>query len=195
MNQIQPDVLQIRPLTPEDADAARGFSCGDDDLDDFLQTDAIRLQAARVAATFLAFHEGRLVAYVALLADAVRLKTNERKKLALHHDDPPMVPALKIARLGVSTAFRERGAGRTLVAYGYFLAIELSKRAGCRLLTVDAYPAAIAFYARLGFVRNQDKAYDGKEHPSMRLDVFAYDAPGWISELGAPAKTTAGERP
>jgi ribosomal protein S18 acetylase RimI-like enzyme len=94
-----------------------------------------------------------------------------------------MVPALKIARLGVSAAFRatHRGAGESLVRYAYAKALELAEHVGCRLLTLDAYALSIAFYERLGFVRNQAKVYEGKDHPSMRLDVFARVAPAWIS--------------
>jgi hypothetical protein len=68
------------------------------------------------------------------------------------------------------------------VRYAYATAIDLTEQVGCRLLTLDAYPASIAFYERLGFVCNQAKAYEGKAHPSMRLDLFAPQAPEWISD-------------
>ena len=65
--------------------------------------------------------------------------------------------------------------------YAYSSAHDLAERVGCRLLTLDAYAESIAFYERLGFVRNQAKAYEGKAHPSMRLDLFAPAVPAWDS--------------
>jgi GNAT superfamily N-acetyltransferase len=117
-----------------------------------------------------------------LLADAVVLETKERKRLALSATDHPTVPALKIARLAVARDFRaaHRGTGTALVAIAYALAIDLADRVGCRLLTVDAYPDSVAFYERLGFVTNRAKAYQGRTHPSMRLDVFPAVPPEWL---------------
>lgn len=185
-----PALLEIRAFATVDAETARGFSCGDEDLDDFLRTDAMRLQAQNVVRTFVALYESDLVGYVALLVDAVELKLSERKKLALHFRDHPIVPALKIARIGVSKDFRarRRGVGEALMYYAYSSALDLAERVGCRLLTLDAYADSIAFYERLGFVRNQAKAYEGKAHPSMRLDLFAPEAPVWISGWNGSAR-------
>src|SRR4051812_5023862 len=156
---IEPTYLQIRPLTDEGIEASAAFSCGDPDLDDFLRTDAMRLQQQNVVRTFVALYEAQLVGYVTLLVDAVELKPSERKKLSLHFRDHPIVPALKVARLGVSTAFRAtyRGAGEALMRFAHATAIDLAEHVGCRLLTLDAYPESILFYEHLGFVRNQAK--------------------------------------
>jgi hypothetical protein len=54
--------LRIRLLASADEPLLHTFSCGDPDLDDFLRTDALRLQAQRVASTYLAFFEEQLVA-------------------------------------------------------------------------------------------------------------------------------------
>lgn len=180
---INPTLLRIRPLAIEDADASRAFTCGDDDLDDFLRTDAMRLQQHNVVRTSVALYDGRLVGYVALLADAVTLKSSERKKLALAHDDHPIVPAMKIARLAVDAEFRadHRGVGEALVYYAYAKAIDVAEQIGCRLLTLDAYPQSIQFYERLGFVPNQDKRYSESKHPSMRFDIFTAEQYAWIS--------------
>lgn len=171
-SEIDRALLEIRALQADDMAAAAGFTCGDVDLDDFLRSDALRLQTQRAARTFVAVYEAELAGYVALLVDAVELKPNERKKLDLHFRDHPMVPALKIARLGVAVAFQGRGLGETLVHFAVARVLDIEAHAGCRLLTVDAYPAAVGFYERLGFVRNQARAYEGLERPSMRFDVF-----------------------
>jgi GNAT superfamily N-acetyltransferase len=175
--------LRVRALAAEDAEAVDGFVCGDVDLDDFLRTDALRLQRHHVARTYLAFLDGQLVGYMTLLADAVGLETRERKRLALSSTDHPSVPALKIARLAVGREVRleRRGAGTALVAIAYAMALDLADRVGCRLLTVDAYPESVPFYERLGFVTNRAKPYQGRTHPSMRLDVFPPTPPAWLA--------------
>lgn len=175
--------LKVRVLAAADAPLVTAFTCAEPDLDDFLRADALRLQSHRVARTYLAFHgAGDLVGYMTLLADAIVLETKERKRLALSAHDHPAVAALKIARLAVSDSFRSThtGVGTALVSIALAIGADLSDRIGCRLLTVDAYPESVAFYERLGFVRNRAKPYQGREHPSMRLDIFPADLPAWV---------------
>ena len=55
------------------------------------------------------------------------------------------------------------------------VALGISATAGCRVLTVDAYPHAVSFYEHLGFKANKEaaKAKPGASNLSMRLDVFS----------------------
>ena len=170
-------------LAAEDAPELLAFSCGDEDLDDFLRTDASRLLGENVVRTYLAHCDGALMGYLSLLVDAVVLETRERKKLALGSHDHPIVPALKVARLGVSASFRamNRGAGEALMSFAFVSALDVAEYAGCRLLTVHAYPESVGFYERLGFVQNRAKEYQSKSHSSMRLDVFAPIWPSWVA--------------
>lgn len=148
----------------------------------------MRLQSLNVARSYLVIYRERVRGYLTLMADAVVLKPNERKKLrdaagnALAFDDHPVVPALKIARLAVCKESRDefRGVGEALVRFAFYTGLGLSEVTGCRLLTLDAYPDAIPFYEKLGFVRNLDGAYAGKPRPSMRLDLFARVPPSWL---------------
>jgi len=113
-NRIRAEQLKLRSLGAADSTALASFSCGEPDLDDFLRSDALRLQAQRVAYTYLAFFDATLVGYMSMLADAVVLETKERKRLSLSSQDHPSVPALKIARLGVADSFRETHCGTGL---------------------------------------------------------------------------------
>ncbi len=175
--------LEIRPITDGDSATAATFSCGDTDLDEFLRDDALRLDAARAARTWLAFYDGALVGYITLLCDAIVLETRERKGLTLRHEDHPVIPALKVARLGVSETFRaaHRGVGEALMQFAFATGLSLSARVGCRLLTLDAYAQSVAFYERLGFVRNRAKEYRERQNPSMRFDLYATTLPPWVT--------------
>ncbi len=170
-------------MTEGDVEIIAAFSCGDADLDEFLREDALRLDAARAARTWLAFHDADLVGYITLLCDAIILETRERKGLALRHEDHPVIPALKVARLGVSEVFRSthRGVGEALMQFAFSTALSLSKRVGCRLLTLDAYAQSVAFYERLGFIRNRAKEYRDRPNPSMRFDLHASRLPDWAT--------------
>lgn len=138
---------------------------------------------ARAARTKLALYDGKLVGYITLLCDAIVLETRERNGLALRHEDHPEIPALKVARLGVSESFRttHRGVGEALMQFFIAMALSLSTRVGCRLLTLDAYAQSAAFYEHLGFVRNRAKEYRDRQNPSMRLDLYASTLPPWAS--------------
>jgi GNAT superfamily N-acetyltransferase len=173
-SRVTAEQLRVRLVADADVPLLATFTCGEPDLDDFLRSDALRLQSHRVVRTYLAFHENVMVGYMALLTDAVVLETKERKRLALGSHDHPIVPALKIARLAVAESVRttHAGVGTALVEVALAMALDVAQRVGCRLLTVDAYPGAVAFYERLGFVPNRAKPYQGRQHPSMRLDVF-----------------------
>ena len=86
-NRVSADQLKVRSLRAADAAALLSFSCGEPDLDDFLRSDALRLQGQRVVHTFLAFFDAALVGYMSILADAVVLETKERKRLSLSSHD------------------------------------------------------------------------------------------------------------
>lgn len=169
--------LKAIRLDVTEAPPVGAFSCGDPDLDDFICSDASRLQAEHVARTYLVYADVRMVGYFTLVSDAIRLTSNERKKLqrngaGLKHDDHPVIPAVKLARLAVCLDFRGKDIGTHLVRLSCGLLLSVSESVGCRLLTVDSYPDSIGFYEKLGFVRNREKNYAEKQHPSMRLDVF-----------------------
>ena len=180
--------LTIERLQKDSIEDFAAFSCGDDDLDDFIRSDALRLQELSVARTYVARHEAHACGYVTLMTDAVVLKVNERKKIrgsdgaSLTFHDHPVVPALKVARIAVSTAARQahRGIGETLVRFAFLRGLDLSEYAGCRLLTLDAYPESLGFYEKLGFVANLDESYANRARQSMRLDLFAPARPPWL---------------
>lgn len=197
---LDPARLEILRLEAGDIVAATDFSCGtseeDEDLNDFLRSDALRLQERNIVTTFVAYYgqvgSAEIVGYVSLLADTIRLETREKKRLALAHDDHPFVPALKVARLGVDAAFgrRTRGTGEALMRFAYERGLQVAELAGCRLITLDAYPKSVGFYEKLGFRRSCSKDYAAKEHPSMWLDLFASEPPPWLSRPDDPREAS-----
>ncbi len=141
MPNVAPADLEVRPLEPVDAADLERFECGDADLDEFIRADATRLSAEHIVQTYLARRASsgrRVLGYVAVLSDAVRLETRERKKLRLASSDHPIVPALKIARLAVANDFqRHGGIGTALVRFAYVTAAELAE------IAVDCSPSTL----------------------------------------------------
>lgn len=168
--------LQIRPVA--ESDPHSGFCSGDDDLDSFLADDALDYERTGTARTHVALYDGELIAFIALLTEALELKTGEKKRLGKRHGKVRFVPAIKIGRLAVSKDFRSkyRGVGETLIRYAWSLADRASETIGCRLLIVDAYGDAVAFYERMGFRRNKNQAESGPTI-GMHLDLKAQNLP------------------
>ena len=176
-----------------------GFTCGDEphhaDLNDFLKTDALRYSATSMSQTYVAVADGRVVGYLTLLTDAIWLNPDEKGELQ-RADVPPAqtVPALKVGRLARHKSCTIPLVGSALMRFAFDILIDISERAGCRLLSVDAIPSALSFYEKLGFVRNLHFNHAGKkrETTSMRFDAFSPARPTWTLHvpLMRPASPT-----
>jgi predicted GNAT family N-acyltransferase len=168
--------LAILPFDPK-THRTTAFDCGDSDLNEFLQKDAVVYQTEHLSFTRVVSYENELVAYITLLTDSIVLKTPEKKKLIEFYGSVMQWPALKIGRLAViTTRQRKCKIGKALLQYAVGSAIRIGKESGigCRFVTVDAYPVSVSFYEKHGFVVN--KNYVDKEkpeqHPSMRYDIL-----------------------
>jgi predicted N-acetyltransferase YhbS len=180
--------VRLRPLTAEDV--AKPFSCDDEDLNGFFHDDALRLQEGGIARVYVAERDGEIVGYVALSADMIELKSNERRGLGLPSDSPKLVPAVKVGRLAVATSVQRVELGTILMRVAVNAASVSAKHVGCRLITVDAYSTAVKFYEqKLLFVRNKsrqpeptaDSTPSAPRTISMRLDLQANPAPPWLT--------------
>jgi GNAT superfamily N-acetyltransferase len=166
--------LSMRRL---DGDPSPGFDCGRESQTRFLYDYAWHDQRQRVSTTYLYHVLELLAAYATVCMDAISLGRRERPSAIRYQE----IGALKLAQLGVDRMFQGRGYGALAVADTIALAVELSQRAGCRYVTVDAKPDLIGWYQSLGFEINQLKqkqriAAVGDRNPdeipvSMRFDL------------------------
>lgn len=141
----------------EDITASKPFDCGDDDLNDFLASDAPFYRKQMLATTFVLEDDDQTVAYYSLLNDKISNSTvpkNIWRKLRNtipHEKHFSSYPAVKIGRLAVSLDYKKDGVGTRLVAGIKQMLIEQQGQSACRFLTVDAYRAAVPFYQKNGF--------------------------------------------
>jgi ribosomal protein S18 acetylase RimI-like enzyme len=156
------------------------FSCSIDEYSEYLRNEALRSKNDQMALTWL-FRErssGAIAAYMSLIADAIKLLTPEKE---LHNLDYPFktVPAMKIAKLAVSTPFQKRycGIGSLMIE----MAIEIAEACNeqffaCRFITVDAdiehNESVINFYLKNSFISNEETNSKRRKTVSMRRDIL-----------------------
>lgn len=148
------------------------FDCGDDDLNDFLQSDALQNQEDWLSRTHILYSTENLpVGYFTITLD-----TLHKGRLALSDKiaDYPYqkYPAVKLARLAVDRRFQNRGIGKLLMKHFFIAAYTLMKEGGGRFITVDAKNSALGFYQRFGF--RAVPSQKNNEIVSMYLDFRKY---------------------
>ena len=141
-----------------------GFSCSIAEYNDYLFNDALRSQNDHVALTWLLRERtnGKISAYMSLIADAIKLSTSEKE---IHNLNYPFktIPAIKIVKLAVSGTAQERykGTGTYMIysALAFARVCNLQLLAA-RFLTVDADvehdSGVLAFYEKNGFIPNAE---------------------------------------
>ena len=84
------------------------------EMDDFLKEEAWEDQEFGLSTTFLLMEDDKeeIVAYISLCNDAIRLDFDEKNEKGFPYFT---IPALKIARLAVSSAHQKKGIGRKLI--------------------------------------------------------------------------------
>lgn len=142
------------------------FDCGRDEQNRFLHEWAWRDQDEWLSTTHLYFVRGILVAYATVAASSVVLGTREKPQPVRHKS----IGALKLLQLGVDRHFQGRGLANVVIADVISLARILSRRAGCRYLTLDAKPDLTGWYETRGFRIN-------KIEQKQRIEAMAGERP------------------
>lgn len=154
------------------------FSCGDDDLDDFIlrRASAFQKHLLSVSYAYVDDVSGRILAYCSLANDKVAITDFKdkaefnrfRKKRGFPNEKRlKSYPAVKLCRLGVDMTAKGQRIGTTILNYIKSMFV-IENKTGCRFLTVDAYLNAVPFYERNGFrFMTQDD-----DDPHTRLMYF-----------------------
>lgn len=146
----QPNFV-IEPLGAKHDRAA--FSCGNDELDSYLQKQAGQDLKKRAAVPFVITPDHKTIAGFYTLSqyalDLGEVPAEVAKRLAKY----PTVSATLLGRLTVSTAFRGRGLGERLLMDAFHRSLQSSKQAASTGVVVDAKDAsAEEFYKKYGFI-------------------------------------------
>lgn len=152
--------LRVQPLDRGRHDRA-GFTCGVDELDEYLQQRATQDVRRKANAVFVlvAVAEPRVIlGYFTLCAYALDpgiVPEPARRHLARY----PLVSATLIGRLAIAAAHHGRGLGGVLLVAALRKARDSADVVGSSMVVVDAIDESAArFYAAHGFLRLPDSA-------------------------------------
>ena len=142
--------FRLEPLG--EAHERASFSCGEEPLDRYFETQATQDIRRRVATCFVAVEEetGRVAAYYTLAAAGIPL-TDLPPELVKKLPRYPSVPAVRVGRLAVDTRFQGRGLGAALLADA-LRRVMASPPAAYALLVDAKDDRAVAFYQHHGFI-------------------------------------------
>jgi ribosomal protein S18 acetylase RimI-like enzyme len=133
------------------------FSCGEEVLDRYLQTQVGQDIRRNITNCFVAIEaaSGRLAGYYTLAACSIPtpdMPASLTRKLPRY----PSVPAVRIGRLAVDTRFHGRGLGAALLGDATLRTV--SSAPAAYALVVDAkHDKAVAFYEHHGFLNFASK--------------------------------------
>ena len=141
----------FRMETSSEAAGRSAFSCGQEALDRYFQTQVTQDIRRRVASCFVAVETaGGIVAAYHTLASAGIPITEPPAELAKKLPRYPSIPAVRAGRLAVDARFQGRGLGAALLADA--LARVMASGPAAYALLVDAKDeSAAAFYRHHGF--------------------------------------------
>lgn len=168
----------IRKLSREEK--VSDFTCGDNDLDDFIINDAVEYADKKLALSYLLKRYDNVLAYFSIANDKVSLfdfdsKTSFNRFRKVRFKNTKRLrgyPSVKICRLAVHSNYRNKRIGSFLLNWikAYFIR---HSRSACRFLLVDAYPDAVPFYEKNGFVHLSEYP-DHKRTSLMYFDLEDY---------------------
>lgn len=125
------------------------FDCGEELLNEWLRTKALRNQRDGGSRTWVVLDGRRVVACYAS-STAVLMRSHATKRAARNQPDP--LPAVLLGRLAVDADYQGRGLAAALLKHFVLKSLEIAELTGVRLLLVHAKnDAARRFYLRYGF--------------------------------------------
>lgn len=181
------DAIRLRRLNENDR--VTQFDCGDEDLNDFILTDAPLYYRVRLATSYVLENSenNEVIGYFSLAHDRISLTdfpsnsayNRFRKQFFAQSKMFKSYPALKICRLATSKSCHGEGIGAMIVNM-IIASYKNDNKAGCRFITVDAYADALPFYYKQGFLPLSKE----DENASTRLLYFDLESiKGFISNL------------
>ena len=142
------------------------FECSDEDLTDFLRSDAKVQMEFKMNTTYVCIYDKLPVAYVTLASDSIRINKEDEERIGLKYGS---YPALKIGRLAVDQKYAKLGIGTLIIYWVVGLAMDLCSQIGIRFISVDSYRESKEFYEKLLFV---ELAETSKRNVPMYTDLI-----------------------
>lgn len=129
------------------------FNCGEDSLDHWLKSKALKNQISGASRTFvICNHHKKIIGYYCLSAGAIAQESAPKK---LRRNMPDPLPVLVLGRLAIDIEYHNKGLGSALLRDAMFRAVHVSEDAGVFAILVHALSEqAKQFYLSRGFVES-----------------------------------------
>lgn len=130
------------------------FDCGDDDLNDFLKNDALPQQCEKLNITKLVMYNGKIIGFVSILTDTLKLKNIKDEKLKSKIKGKlgitsmnRHISAVKIGRFALDKKYSGKGLGSHILRNILRNLKEISEnKIGFRFIIIEGYAKAFNFY-------------------------------------------------
>ena len=174
------------------------FDCGNKDLNDFFNHDALEYKRQMLSQTCFFRHKisGTVVCAFSFSASSIKTadlpgsRSKKVKELVPREKSLKSYPGILIGRLGVSTSFNGQGAGSRLIDFIKFFCFT-NFPDFVRYLLVDAYnePAVIGFYQKNKFTAvfsTEEQEKQSYRHPPsepLHTRYLFYDMIQWRDKM------------
>ena len=129
--------------------ALDSFTCGVDELDDWLRLHARNATGHGTRTYVLVDHGGHVVGYFAI---APHVLQRHEAPSDIGRGAPQQIPAILLAKLALDVSLHGQGLGAELLVAALDTVVDAARRAGGRLVVVDAIDEhAAEFYRRHDF--------------------------------------------
>jgi predicted GNAT family N-acyltransferase len=174
--EIPLEQLRVVKLSSKNIADLQVFDTDVKELKDFLVEDAINNYNISISTTYLWYYnpENKLVAYITLLTDAIRVHGTQLGKSFVDKGvEYKTLPALKIGRMCVDKNYTGRDVGTHMMHFTMKLILETNEKVGCRFIVLDAKTQtnATRFYKKFDFeiLKKREKGTT-----PMFLDMIKY---------------------
>lgn len=163
------DRAKIVPTILTEKHDLSGFSCTNEDINDFIHNEARDFQNERLGISYVCMYADRIVGFVTLsMADLKKERMGSEDKLQIGKEN---YPALQIGQLATCKDLESRGIGTFLCDFSLGMAYKLFEKVGCRFLVLNAKEDVIGFYEQYGFKLLPDQKK--RREPVMFLNIFS----------------------
>ena len=145
----------LKSIIDIDLSLLKAFSCGNKDLDNFLNNHAYDNDKNGYGKTYVLIDKNIIVGFFTICSAQIRFEAFPNKSQLTLPRYP--IPSVRIARLGVHKDYQHQGYGRELLKQAFLRILSASTTVGIRLIVVDAKESAVGFYMHYGFMPLESK--------------------------------------
>ena len=144
----------LKSIVDIDLSLLRSFSCGNKDLDNFLNKHAYDNDKNGYGKTYVLIDKNIIVGFFTICSAQIRFEAFPNKSQLTLPRYP--IPSVRIARLGVHKDYQHQGYGRELLKQAFLKILNVASSIGIKLVIVDAKESSKSFYEHYGFERLVD---------------------------------------